>query len=67
MKIVRLMNSPAGRGARAIAGLGLIAAGAAVGGGTGLVLALVGLVPLAAGIGGACVAAPLLHAPLRAR
>lgn len=67
MRIVRMMNSTAGRGGRALAGVGLIAAGAAVGGGTGLVLALVGLVPLAAGAAGACVAAPLLHAPLRAR
>jgi hypothetical protein len=67
MKIVRMMNSTAGRSARVLAGVGLIAAGAAVGGGTGLVLALVGLVPLAAGAIGACLAAPLLHAPLRAR
>jgi hypothetical protein len=67
MKIVRLMNSNAGRGARVLAGVALIAAGAAVGGGTGLVLALAGLVPLAAGAAGACLAAPLLHTPLRAR
>ncbi len=67
MKIVRMMNSTAGRSARVLAGVALIAAGAAVGGGTGLVLALVGLVPLVAGAAGACLAAPLLHAPLRAR
>jgi len=67
MRIVRMMNSTAGRSARALAGAGLIAAGAVVGGGTGLFLALVGLVPLAAGAAGACLAAPLLHAPLRAR
>ncbi len=67
MKVVRLMNSTAGRGARILAGLALIAAGTVAGGGTGLVLALAGLVPLAAGAAGACLAAPLLHAPLRAR
>ncbi len=67
MKIVRLMNSPAGRGARALAGVALIAAGAVLGGGTGMALVLVGLVPLVAGAAGACLAAPLLHAPLRAR
>jgi hypothetical protein len=67
MTLVRLMNSTAGRGARALGGVGLIAAGVVLGGGTGLVLALVGLVPLAAGTAGACLAAPLLHAPLRAR
>jgi hypothetical protein len=67
MKIVRIMNSTAGRGARVLAGIGLITAGAVIGGGTGLVLGLVGLVPLAAGAAGACLAAPLLHAPLRAR
>jgi hypothetical protein len=66
MRIVTLMNSTAGRGARVLAGVGLIAAGAVIGGGTGLILALVGLVPLAAGAAGACLAAPLLHAPLRA-
>jgi hypothetical protein len=62
MRIVRMMNSAAGRGARALAGVGLIAAGAVIGGGTGLVLALVGLVPLAAGAAGVCLAAPLLRA-----
>ncbi len=67
MKVVRLMNSAAGRGARIVAGLALIAAGAATGGTGGLILALAGIVPLAAGAAGACLAAPLLHAPVRAR
>jgi len=67
MKVVRLMNSTAGRSARVLAGLALIAAGAATGGVGGLVLALVGLVPLGAGAAGACLAAPVLRAPLRAR
>ena len=53
--------------ARAAAGLALIVAGAVTGGTGGLVLALIGLVPLAAGAAGVCVAAPVLNAPFRAR
>ena len=49
MRAAQLMNSPAGRAARAAAGLALILAGAPMGGTGGLVLALIGLVPLAAG------------------
>ncbi len=67
MRVVQLMNSPAGRVARAVAGLALIGAGAAIGGTGGLVLALIGVVPLAAGAAGACLAAPLMRVPLRAR
>ena len=67
MRIVRLMNSPAGRTGRALAGAALIAAGWATGGPGGLVLALIGLIPLAAGAAGICLAAPLLRAPARAR
>ena len=67
MRGVRLMNSTAGRTARAVAGLVLIGVGAAVGGVGGLIVALVGLVPLAAGAAGICLIAPLAHAPLRAR
>jgi hypothetical protein len=48
MKIVKLMNSPPGRAGRALAGVALIAAGVLTGGPGGLVLALAGLVPLAA-------------------
>ncbi len=67
MRTVRLMNSPAGRTARAVAGLALIFAGAAAGGAGGVALALVGLVPVAAGALGVCLAAPLFRVPLRAR
>ena len=47
----------------------LIAAGTLAGGagGLGLVLALIGVVPLTAGAFGLCLAAPLLRAPVRAR
>ena len=67
MKVVKLMNSVQGRVGRGLAGLVLIAAGVLVGGTGGLVLAVVGLVPLAAGATGVCLAAPLLGAPLRGR
>jgi hypothetical protein len=67
MKGVKLLNSPQGRAARALAGLALIAGGVLTGGAGGLVLALAGLVPLAAAATGTCLAAPLLRAPLRAR
>ncbi len=64
MRIVQLMNSPAGRAGRTVAGLALVAAGIAAG---GLVLAVIGLVPLGAGASGLYPAAPLFRAPVRAR
>ena len=67
MRIVQLMNSTTGRAARILAGLALIGAGAATGGTGGLALALIGLVPIGAGAARVCLAAPLLHAPVRAR
>jgi len=67
MRIVQLMNSRAGRAARALAGLALIGTGVVMGGAGGLALAVIGLVPLTAGAAGACLAAPLLRVPMRAR
>jgi hypothetical protein len=67
MKAVRFMNGTAGRAGRVLAGLALIIGGIAAGGAGGLVLAAIGVVPLAAGAAGVCLAAPLLRAPLRAR
>src|ERR1035441_7770264 len=67
MRVVKLMNGMAGRSARVLAGLALIAGGIAAGGTGGLVLALIGVVPLAAGAAGACLAAPLFRVPPRAR
>ncbi len=67
MRTVRFMNGTAGRSARVLAGLALIIGGIAAGGTGGLVLAVIGVIPLAAGAAGACLAAPLLHVPLRAR
>ncbi len=58
------MASAVGRIVRIAAGVVLIALGAMLGGGWWAV-AVVGLVPLAAGILDACVFAPLFHRPLR--
>ena len=67
MRVVKLMNGTAGRSGRVLAGLALTITGITIGGTGGLVLAVIGAVPLAAGAAGACLAAPLLHTPLRAR
>lgn len=66
MNVVKIMNSTAGRSARVLAGLALIGAGLAAGGTGGVILVIVGAVPLLAGAAGICLAAPLLRAPLRA-
>ena len=63
MRTVRFMNGTAGRSARVLAGLALIIGGIAAGGTGGLVLAVIGVIPLAAGAarrmpGGAAVARP---------
>lgn len=60
----RFIASPAGRWARVIAGVVLILVGLLVVEGTGgVVLAVVGLVPLAAGLFDWCVLAPLTGLP----
>ena len=58
------MASPAGRIARAVAGVVLIVLGIALGG-AGWILAAVGLIPLLAGVFDVCLLAPLFHQPLR--
>lgn len=58
--IVGFMQTVAGRTLRAVAGLVLIGVGwFVVGGLWGLIIALVGLVPLVAGAVGICLLAPL--------
>lgn len=65
MPFVTFMSSPAGRAARVVAGLALIVIGLAVVGGTGgVILAVVGLVPLAAGMANVCLFGPLLGSDL---
>ena len=59
------MASPAGRLIRIVAGLILIALGLFVVHGTGgTILAIVGLVPLVAGVFDFCIFAPLFGAPM---
>ncbi len=62
---IEFMASPAGRIIRIIAGIVLIALGLLVVHGVGgIILAVVGLVPLVAGLFDFCVFAPLFGAPL---
>jgi hypothetical protein len=66
MGFAQFMASGLGRGLRIVAGIILIAVGLAVVGGTGgIVLAVVGLVPLLAGVFDVCLLAPLFGAPLK--
>lgn len=65
MRFVNAVNTTAGRAARVAVGLVLIAAGIATSGVVGSTLAVVGLVPLAAGLLNVCLLGPLFHAPLR--
>jgi hypothetical protein len=62
MAILNFLGSQPGRIVRIVAGLGLIAAGILAGGGW-LALAVVGLLPLAAGVFDFCVLGPLFALP----
>lgn len=62
---VKFMASPAGRITRVVAGLALIAWGIwGLTGAAGVIVAVVGAVPLLAGLFDFCVFAPLFGAPL---
>jgi hypothetical protein len=62
---VKFMASTTGRVVRIVAGIALIALGLLVIGGTvGIIVAVVGAVPLLAGVFDFCVFAPLFGAPL---
>lgn len=63
MSFARFMAGPIGRGARAAVGIAMIIAGVAMGSTGGWILAVVGLLPLMAGVLNICVIAPLLKAP----
>ena len=68
MGLARFMATTAGRSTRIVAGLILIAIGFWVVGGTaGWVIAIVGLVPIAAGAFNVCLSAPFTGAPFRGR
>ncbi|MEV5819728.1 YgaP-like transmembrane domain [Micromonospora haikouensis] len=64
--VLQFFNSPAGRFARVVLGLVLIVVGAWLGGWWWL-LALLGLLPLAAGVFDFCTLAPLFGMPLSGR
>lgn len=66
MRFIDFMAGDAGRGIRIVAGLALIALGAALGGGW-WAIAVIGLVPLAAGVFNICILAPLAHQPFSGR
>ncbi len=66
MRLVQFMGTGTGRAARIAAGAAFVAGGAAAGGGWWL-LSVIGLVPIAAGVFGFCLLAPLFREPLRGR
>ncbi|MGI8686194.1 MAG: YgaP-like transmembrane domain [Acidimicrobiales bacterium] len=63
MAILRFLGSQPGRIVRIVVGIALIAAGVLLGG-TGLVLTVVGLLPLAAGVFDFCMLGPLFRLPV---
>jgi hypothetical protein len=68
MDFVTFMRSSAGRGARIVAGGAIVVVGLAVlRGPAGIVIAVIGLVPLSAGIFNFCLFAPLFGMDLRGR
>jgi hypothetical protein len=68
MGFITFMRSGAGRGARIVAGVAIIIVGLAlVKGAAGVVIAVIGLVPLFAGIFNFCLFAPLFGMDLMGR
>ena len=67
MSFARFMASPGGRGVRVAAGVVLIVIGLAAGGAVGWVVAIIGLVPLLAGVFNVCMIAPLIKAPFNGK
>lgn len=64
MSFIRMLEGNGGRITRGAVGAALVGVGAWLGGGW-WALTAVGLVPLAAGLSGVCLAAPLAGDPLR--
>ena len=66
MGFAKFMSSGVGRALRIVAGLALIVIGLfSVGGTGGIILAVVGAVPLVAGVVDVCLFAPLFGGPLK--
>lgn len=67
MAFTQWMAGPVGRSLRVVAGLALIGTGLFIQGSWGIVLAIVGVVPVLAGTLNFCLIAPILGAPFRGR
>lgn len=65
MAIAKFMASTAGRLARVVLGIVLIALGFVIGGTGGTVLMVVGVVPIALGALNVCALGPILGAPFK--
>ncbi|HLY83052.1 MAG TPA: YgaP-like transmembrane domain [Acidimicrobiales bacterium] len=65
MGFFRFMNTTTGRGARIAAGMVMVIGGLVAGGATGWAVAIVGLVPLVAGLLHVCLVAPLFPTAFR--
>ena len=65
LHFAELMATPAGRLVRAFLGIALLVLAYFIGGAAGIALAVVALVPIAAGAFNLCFIAPLLHVPFR--
>lgn len=64
MAFAQFMATPMGRGIRVVAGIVLIALGLLVVEGTGgIILAVIGILPIFAGAANVCLVAPLIGAP----
>lgn len=65
MQIATFMATSLGRGVRVALGILLIVIGITVGGTVGWLIAIVGLVPIVAGVANVCLIAPVIGAPFR--
>lgn len=64
MSFITFMTRSAGRPIRIIAGAAIIAAGITIGAAAGIIIAVIGMVPLAARLADVCLFAPLFGADL---
>ncbi len=64
MELVKWMATGAGRTVRMVVGISMMVTGFSLGGGW-IALAIVGIVPAAAGAGDFCLVAPILGQPLK--
>lgn len=66
-RFAQFMASPAGRWLRIVVGVALVVWGWSMHSGGGTVLAIVGLVPIAAGVFDFCLISKIVHAPFWGR